>query len=546
MEKPATFTFGRFNPPTTGHKKLVDAVMDHAKKTGGEHYIFPSHTQDHKKNPLSHQQKVHFMKHLFPKANVVDHPEVKTAIHAVKHLASKGHKHITMVVGSDRVDEFHKLLHSYNGKEYHVPHLHVISAGHRDPDAEGTEGMSASKQREHAKSGNFKEFSKGVPVKKHAKDLYHAVRKGLKLEHFMKNFKAMFLVGGPGSGKDFLIHSVLDECKLKEVSLDKLVSAIVEQTNIDELTDFPSVIVNGNADNLDKIIVAKAILEEMGYDTAMIYVYTSNEESKSRNDSRIARGAKTFTESVRAKKYDESIANMHAYSEMFESFVLYDNSNNFSTVNEEKQQEIAGWLLELSETISGFLSKIPQNEAALNWIAERVLEVGTDETAKFAKLLTPGQGSNNVRTYKEADAMVPPISKRYAKGSQGDKYAGGVKSANANSPTRTYEEIKKVVQKDSQEKNIKDKKTKVANVPSNYTDAKSYAIGSAGVASEPVGLMTMGDAVKNTGPKIKTKKKMIKYPSSPGFSSMFPTELGAVPSGFGLSAYKTEEKKVEK
>ena len=503
MKDHATFTFGRFSPPTTGHKKLVDAVVKHAKETGGDHYIFPSHTQDAKKNPLSHGDKVHFMKKMMPHANIVDHPDVKSAIHAVKHLAAKGHSHITMIAGEDRVPEFHRLLHSYNGKEYHVKHLEVKSAGHRDPDAEGVEGMSASKQRDHAKSGNFSEFRKGVPVKKHAKDLYHAVRKGMKVENVLANFKAIFLVGGPGSGKDFLIHSVLDECKLKEVSLDKLLIGITEGAEVEELHNFPSVIINGNADNLNKVIVAKAVMESMGYDTAMIYVYTTDEESKSRNDERISRGAKTFTESVRRHKYECSYSNVHQFAEIFDAFVLYDNSNNFSNVNEEKQKEIASWLVELSETISIFLSKMPKNEAALEWIAERVLEVGTDATAAFAKAITPGQGTNNVRTYQEADEATKPRCKACNGACKcgtnpATERTGGTSIANASTSERTYaaeglrRNIRNSVQKEKvyeEEKDNNNKKegtkkvAKVTNTPSNYDRAGSVAVGSMGVSS---------------------------------------------------------------
>ena len=130
----ATFTFGRFNAPTEGgHGKLVSAVQTHAEKTGGSHYIFPSHSQDKKKNPLPHDQKVRFMRRLFPKANVVSHDKVRTAIDAMKHLEKKGHTHVTMVVAPDRVDEFHGLLNKYRKKEYPgIKKVNVVSAGHRD------------------------------------------------------------------------------------------------------------------------------------------------------------------------------------------------------------------------------------------------------------------------------------------------------------------------------------------------------------------------------------------------------------------------------
>jgi nicotinic acid mononucleotide adenylyltransferase len=535
MNENATFTFGRFNPPHAGHGKLISAVQDHASKSGGDHYIFPSHSVDHKKNPLPHGEKVSFLRKLFPKSNVVDNHEVRTPLDAVKHLEAKGHKKITMMVGNDRVESMQKLFDQYHGKEFHAK-VKVKSAGVRDPDSEDSvEALSASAQREHAKNGNFKDFAKGIPVKKHAKDLYHAVRRGLRLEMFIPHFKALFLVGGPGSGKDFLIHSVLDECKLKEVSLDKIYTAIAEQVNIEEVEDFPSIVVNGNADNMDKIIMTKAILETMGYDTAMVYVYTTNEASKIRNDERISRGAKTFKENVRKSKYDSSVGNLNEYVEMFNSFVLYDNSNNYSTVNEEKKIEITNWLIELSETISGFLSRLPENHAALHWINERILEVGTDETAEFHKVITPGQGSNNVKTYTEADKMVTKqrVSKRLERILPTDKTGDpprGVPSASWNSPTRTTEEIKKDISKEksTSKENDGKKKTKIAIAPATPGEVRNMAIGSTGVT-----LMNGDDK----------KKKFKKLPSTPPATGLGKVaNFGNPDAGVGLTAYKTESK----
>jgi hypothetical protein len=239
-------------------------------------------------------------------------------------------------------------------------------------------------------------------------------------EEQMNHFKALFLVGGPGSGKDFLIHSTLNEFALKEVSMERVFNAIVKETNIEELENFPSIIVNGNADNKDKVIVTKAILEEMGYDTAMIYVYTSDESSKSRNDFRIARGAKTFSESVRQVKYNSSVANMNEFLEIFENFVIYDNSNNFITVNEEKKQEITSWLTELTETVSGFLSRLPVNESAVKWIMEKQDKV----------VLGPKYSKNAAHPEKE-----------------GDKYTGGgVASADRNATEKPIPEQLKITQ----------------------------------------------------------------------------------------------------
>jgi hypothetical protein len=185
-EKHAVFTFGRFNPPTTGHQKLIDAVKNRAETQNAEHHIFASHSQDKLKNPLPYQEKVGFMKKLYPKTNIHSSDTVKNVLDAAKYLQSRGVTHGTLVVGSDRVDELHNLLSKYNKhpsspdydpkKHFYIPHLSVVSAGHRDPDAQGVEGMSASKLRSHAMAGNFKEFSKGVPQPQHAQALYNSVR----------------------------------------------------------------------------------------------------------------------------------------------------------------------------------------------------------------------------------------------------------------------------------------------------------------------------------------------------------------------------------
>lgn len=519
MTKHAVFTFGRMNPPTTGHHKLVDAVIHHAAKNNAHHYVFVSHTHDPKKNPLNYEKKVGFIKKLFPKVNVVHTSKAKNIIDVMKHLESRGHKEVTMVAGSDRVDEFHRLLNRVNGKDYKFNKINVVSAGDRDPDTEGVAGMSASKMRNYAKNNDFPKFSQGVPRKKYARSLFNAVRKGMNLkEDIMPNFKAVFLVGGPGSGKDFLIRSVLEDYQLKEVSLEKLFKAILEQNNLEDLNDFPSIIVNGNADNKDKIIVAKAILESMGYDTSMIFVYTSDDESKKRNDIRISNGAKTFNESVRAAKYTDSVKNMHEYAEMFECFVLYDNSNNISTVSEEKKKEITNWLIELSETVNGFLSREPMNEEAIKWMNERVLEVGTKATADFIRALTPGQEKSNiVRTYAQADKATCKSCKDEC--SCNDT---GTAVADYAAPGRTFAE----------------QATRKQSIPpGKYENSKSVAVGSMGIASLPV-----GSPVYNEDKPTKVVKK-----AAPALTQTWnAANFGNPDSSMGITAYRISEAYLKK
>jgi len=342
----------------------------------------------------------------------------------------------------------------------------------------------------------------------------------------MNHFKAIFLVGGPGSGKDFLIHSTLNEFTLKEVSMERMFNAIVKETNIEELENFPSIIVNGNADNKDKIVVTKAILEEMGYDTAMIYVYTSDESSKSRNDSRIARGAKTFNESLRKIKYEKSVSNLSEYSNMFDSFLLFDNSNSFSNVNESTKQEITNWLLELSQIVSGFLIKEPTNDSAVDWIKERVMEIGTKSTADFIKALTPGQGSNHVNTYKEADSKTKSICRCKDKCECGDTNKGGVASADAKRTDRSGEGTEDYAAKGVyEEKNSKKEISKVKKQTKslNYPSITNTAYGSIGPAvSGPAG--GTGYSGQN-----EEKKKM------PKVLPRIPPESAARTNGYGGS-----------
>ena len=171
--KPVAITFGRMNPPTIGHQKLVDHLHSVAQKHGADSEVHLSHTQDKKKNPLSHGQKVGLARKAFG-SSVQSGPH-KTIIDVMKHLHKQGRKEVHVVVGGDRHKEMHELLHKYNGKEYRFDKIHVHSAGERDPDSEGAEGMSASKMREHAKNNNHEAFKSGLPHK--LKSSSHAVMK---------------------------------------------------------------------------------------------------------------------------------------------------------------------------------------------------------------------------------------------------------------------------------------------------------------------------------------------------------------------------------
>jgi len=164
--KTMAFTFGRFNPPTIGHEKLIKKV---ASQSANDYRIFLSRSQDSKKNPLDPNTKLRFMKDIFKQySNKIELNSTNMVLDLATMIYKKDYENITMVVGSDRVNEFSTMLKKYNGIKsrhgyYFFGDINVVSAGKRDPDAEGATGMSASKMRKAAAAGNFELFKKGLP-----------------------------------------------------------------------------------------------------------------------------------------------------------------------------------------------------------------------------------------------------------------------------------------------------------------------------------------------------------------------------------------------
>ena len=180
-----TVAFGRFNPPTTGHEKLLDTVA--SSSDDGDYVIVPSRSQDKKKNPLDADQKVAVMRQMFPNHSerIVNDPQNRTIFDVLKKAHMDGYAGVRIVGGADRQKEFDKLINNYNGLKYDFDTVEVRSAGDRDPDSEGVEGMSASKQRKYAAENDFENFLKGVPTamnKKVAKDLFNNIRKGMNIK----------------------------------------------------------------------------------------------------------------------------------------------------------------------------------------------------------------------------------------------------------------------------------------------------------------------------------------------------------------------------
>ena len=188
-----SITFGRFNPPTIGHEKLLKKVAQQAKSSGGTYRIYPSRTEDPKKNPLDTGTKVRFMRQAYPDhANsIIDNEEMRTIFDVLSGLDADGYSSVNIVVGGDRVSEFNSLATKYNGDLYTFDDIKVVSAGDRDPDGEGVEGMSASKMRKAAMEGDQESFNKGIPAAMSKKDkeaMYLTLRQSMNVKESFEDF----------------------------------------------------------------------------------------------------------------------------------------------------------------------------------------------------------------------------------------------------------------------------------------------------------------------------------------------------------------------
>lgn len=444
-------TFGRMNPPTTGHLKLIDKVKDVAKHHNAEHSVVVSHTQDSKKNPLSGEQKV---KHLqryspgthFEKSNK-EHPSI---FHHAEKLHKQGVTHLHVVVGSDRVKEFKDSLNKYNGKpnkEGHVPYhfkkITIHSAGHRDPDAEGSEGVSGTKMREHAKSGNMKEFRKGVPSHvsdKHTKELMHDTRKGMGLHEDVNRgkFRAIFVTGGPGSGKDIIIREAIAESRIIELNFVQAQDYLADKQKLSEQTkDFRReairnrgpLIINGPADDTAKLSYIKEELEELGYETMMVFVNTTNEVSKERN-SLLSR---MMVESIRQDKWFKSQKNTKYFTESFKTFVEFDNTGDLDS----KEEDIGV----VYESTKHFLDSNTFGETAEDWLNRRKQLNGNslfkeEKNVKTYNRFLKIDTNRNIRSRGPADATP---DNRAGETSNGDEIKGNTfPRKNPNGRTYTF------------------------------------------------------------------------------------------------------------
>lgn len=410
--------FGRFNVPTTGHGLLAKKVVDTAKSFKADHIVYASRTQDAKKNPLDVDTKVKYLKKMFPGINFkAANEDVRTFIEMAAKLSGEGYKNLVMIAGSDRIEEYQKLLDKYNGKDFKFNSIKVVSSGERDPDADGTAGMSGTKMREAAIKGDFKSFRSGIPKTlsdKETKELMEKVRKIMIKEEFNINeafaqiltegvhdkaiFKVVFLAGGPGSGKDYVLDNTLAGHGLTEISSDKALEFLMDKEGLDKtmpasenekkdvvrgraknitelrqklaLLGRNGLIINGTGDDVKKITKIKSRLEEIGYDSSMIVVNTADEISKQRNIERGQRGGRTVPENARKEKWDAAQANRVEFAKMFGSnYMEFDNSEDLRTAPPEVVKAKKEEMLQLFTNVKSFVAAKPTSDAAKQWIA---------------------------------------------------------------------------------------------------------------------------------------------------------------------------------
>ncbi len=184
------FAFGRFNPPTIGHAKLMKEVITQARKNNANHIVYASASTDRRSNPLDVNTKVKFMKKMFPQNNIKAAGGNQRTFMEILKFFDKMYGNIIMIAGSDRVNEFQKLADKYNGRDYNYKSIKLISSGERDPDAEGVSGMSASKMREMAKNNDYRNFKSGVTglSDSETRQLFNAVKKGMGIREGIESF----------------------------------------------------------------------------------------------------------------------------------------------------------------------------------------------------------------------------------------------------------------------------------------------------------------------------------------------------------------------
>ncbi len=403
--KEVSFSFGRFNPPTTGHQLLVNKLA----KLSGDKLLFTSHSNDKLKNPLTHKQKISFLRKFFGKKVGVPDVSARTVFDIANELQNQGYEKVNMMVGSDRVREFDTLLKKYNGVKarhgfYDFKEINVISAGERDPDSDDVSGMSASKMRAYAEKNDYDNFKEGVPSRSNADKLklFKAVKKGMGIvEETLPNymiedlitegvydpgiFKAIFFSGGPGSGKSTVVDKLsLKALGLKLVNTDKAfenglkkagltldlrgadfdkvdpIRAKAKRITAKNMDDYIGgrlgMIFDTTSANLSKVKAYKTMLDKIGYESKMIFVNASLDNAQKRNEAR----PRKLPANIVQGDWENAQKNAQALRKIFKKdYIEVSNDDDLKTL-ETKATKLYSKLLT-------WTSAFPGNKVALKW-----------------------------------------------------------------------------------------------------------------------------------------------------------------------------------
>lgn len=411
--KKAVITFGRFNPPTVGHGKLIDALKK-ASSGGYQPLVYMSHSQDPKKNPLDYNTKQKWMKKFFGKKVTIVKSNARQIFQIVTELYTNGYTDLRMVVGSDRVREFDTLIRKYNGSKgkhgfYNFDNIQIISAGERDPDSDDlVSGMSASKMRKAAEEGDYDSFKLGVASKFMTDQqlLYKEVRKGMgikeetlpnyMLEDLLQEgvydpgiFKCVFLMGGPGSGKSTVVDALgLKALGLKTINSDTHFERYMKEAGMSmKMVQGGSGAVNPERDRLrskakglatkqmdihvparlglifdttsakaGKIQAYKKQLDALGYEYKMVFVKTSLELAQRLNSMR----ARTLPPELLVKEHEAVEKNASVFRRIFaKDFIEIVNDDSVRSL-QNKSSKLFGHLMT-------WVGKFPTNKVALAW-----------------------------------------------------------------------------------------------------------------------------------------------------------------------------------
>lgn len=417
--KAIVFAFGRFNPPTIGHAVLINKVISHAASIGADNRIFTSASFDGIKNPIPFNEKVAFLKQLFPRGNFNTDKSLSHIHQIAKQLTKEGYTNVTFVVGSDRIEKFQQALgdyvvpvssHKFNSeKHYPWEKFQIVSAGERDPDAEGVSGASGTKMREYVRADDFKSFLKYVPTENVtlARKIFVTVKRNLIKEDYLLEgcndrsiFKAIFLAGGTGSGKDFIAKNILYGYGLVQINVDTAYEILMKKEKLDfkmpehewvrnqevrvrsknitnekerlAIAGRLGLIINSTAADLQKINHLKIKLENIGYECRLLYVDTSNEISKIRNIERGQQGGRRVPEPTRRDKWLAANNNIASLAYLFGpgNYEIISNDINLNTAPAEGKKEKERHFLSLYKKFRKWTEKRPDNEICTAWLSK--------------------------------------------------------------------------------------------------------------------------------------------------------------------------------